>query len=267
VAANKVELVLSTYEQEVVRQRLAGKGVDERLLTAVSNTRENAVNPLQMFGFYMGFVIGMFIVMGALTGASSTVIDSTAGEKERKTLELLLTAPIRRSSIMLGKYLAGVTFAFISPVLTAIGMSLAASFIVPLLSPQGASGFDLSGMLSVGNILMILLVILLLAAFMVALLMAIAVRTHSTKQAGTYMAPLSIIVFIPMIFMQMIPAVPPIWMFLIPLMNVMLVLRGLLMNTLPTMAIILTLVSSLVFLAIALRFAARGFGSEKVLLR
>jgi sodium transport system permease protein len=114
VAADKVELLLSAYEQEQVRKRLSSQGVDERLLTAVSTIRENAVNPQQMFGFYTGFIIGMFIVMGTLMGASSIVIDSTAGEKERKTLELLLTAPIPRSSIMFGKYLAGVTFAFIT---------------------------------------------------------------------------------------------------------------------------------------------------------
>lgn len=266
VAADKVELLLTEYERESVKKRLANKGVDERLLTAISAERENIVNPQQMVGFYMGFVIGMFIVMGALMGASSIVIDSTAGEKERKTLELLLTAPIPRSSIMLGKYLAGVTFAFISPILTALGMSLAASFIIPLIS-QGAGTINLQGMVSVGKILLILLIILLLAAFIAALLMAIAVRTNSTKQAGAYMAPLNIIMVIPIIFMQIIPAAPPAWMFFIPFMNVMLVLRGLFMNTLPGMAIVYTIVSSVVFLALALRFAASGFGSEKVLLR
>jgi len=265
VAADKVELILSEYEQESVKKRLSSQGIDERLLTAVSSVRENAVNPQQMFGFYMGFVIGMFIVMGALMGASSIVVDSTAGEKERKTLELLLTAPIPRSSIMFGKYLAGVTFAFISPILTALGMSLAASFVIPLIS-QESSGLNLAGMLSAGKILTILLIILLFAAFIVALLMAIAVRTHSTKQAGTYLAPLNIIMVIPIIFMQIIPAAPPAWMFFVPFMNVMLVLRGLLMNTLPATAIAYTLASNLVFLALALRFAARGFGSEKVLL-
>lgn len=266
VAADKVELLLTEYERESVKKRLSSAGVDERLLTAISAKRENVVNAQQMVGFYMGFIIGMFIVMGALMGASSIVIDSTAGEKERKTLELLLTAPIPRSSIMLGKYLAGVTFAFISPILTAIGMSLAASFIIPLIS-QGAGGIDLTGMLSAGKILLILLIILLTAAFIVALLMAIAVRTNSTKQAGAYMAPLNIVMVIPIIFMQIIPAAPPAWMFFIPFMNVMLVLRGLLMNTLHSTAILYTLVSSVVFLILALRFAARGFGSEKVLLK
>lgn len=266
VAADKVELLLTEYERESVRKRLTNKGVDERLLTAISAKRENVVNPQQMVGFYMGFVIGMFIVMGALMGASSIVIDSTAGEKERKTLELLLTAPIPRSSIMFGKYLAGVTFAFISPILTALGMSLAASFLIPVIS-QGAGGINLTGMVSVGKILLILLIILLLAAFIAALLMAIAVRTNSTKQAGAYMAPLNIVMVIPIIFMQIIPAAPPAWMFFVPFMNVMLVLRGLFMNTLPATAIVYTLASSFVFLLLALRFAARGFGSEKVLLR
>ncbi|MBD3286276.1 ABC transporter permease subunit [candidate division WOR-3 bacterium] len=265
VAADKVELILSTYGQKVVKERLSDQGIDERLLNAVSVIRENAVNPQQMFGFYTGFIIGMFIVMGSLMGASSIVIDSTAGEKERKTLELLLTAPIPRSAIMFGKYLAGLTFAFISPILTALGMSLAAAFVVPLISSAG-SGLNLTGMLSAGKIGAILLIILLLAAFIVALLMAIAVRTRSTKQAGAYMAPLNIIMVIPIMFMQIIPAVPPTWMFAVPFLNVMLVLRGMLMNTLPPTAIIFTLASMFVFLMLAMRFAARGFGSEKVLL-
>ena len=70
----------------------------------------------------------------------------------------------------------------------------------------------------------------------------------------------------PAMFMQIIPAVPPTWMFAVPFLNVMLVLRGMLMNTLPPTAIIFTLTSMFVFLMLALRFAARGFGSEKALL-
>lgn len=270
VAANKVELVLSRYESQVVRQRLAEKGIDEDLLSAVQSFRQNIISPQQMLGFYMGLVIGMFIVMGAIMGAGSITIDSTAGEKERKTLELLLTVPIPRASIMLGKYLAGVTFAFISPILTALGMTLAAAFVVPIFSSEAggsSSGLDLTGMVSAEKILLMLLVLLIMAAFIVALLMAIAVRARSNKQAQTFLAPLNIIVVIPVIFLQIIPAVPPTWMFFIPFLNVMLYLRGLLMNTLPTMAVVYTLASNFVFLVLALRSAARGFGSEKILLK
>lgn len=268
-AANKVELLLRQYEQGVVSERLIARGVDERLLSAVSSQRENVIGQMQMMGFYMGMFIGMFIVMGSMMGGAAIIIDATAGEKERKTLELLLTAPIPRGSIMLGKYLAGVTFAFISPILTGIGMTLAATFIVPFFASGGESNqtLDLSSLVSVDKILLILLVILLMAAFIVALIMAVAVRARSNRQAQTFIAPLNIIIIIPAIFLQIIPAIPPTWTFLIPFMNIMLFLRGLIMDSLPRMATVYTLVSNLVFLAIALRFAARGFGSEKVLLK
>jgi|GEM_PF-3433995 len=267
VATNKVELLLSQYEQRVVNQRLVEEGVDEKLLSAVSSRRENVIADTQMMGYFMGLVIGMFIVMGAIMGAASIIIDSTAGEKERKSLELLLTVPIPRSSIMLGKYLAGVTFAFISPILTALGMSLAASFIIPVFASNTSAGLDLSAVISVEKILMILLIVLIMAAFIVALLMAISVRARSNRQAQTFLAPLNIIVVIPVLFLQIIPAVPPTWMFAIPFLNVMLTLRGLLMDTLPPTAFIFTLASNFVFLALALRSAAKGFGSERVLLK
>ncbi len=265
-AANKVELLLTKYEQEVVSQRLAEQGIDEKLLTAISTSRENLIKDTQMIGFYLGIFIGMFIVMGSIMGASAIIIDATAGEKERKTLELLLTAPISRSSIMIGKYLAGVTFAFISPVLTAIGMTVAASFILPSLASK-AVGINFASIISFDKILMTLAVILLTAFFITAFLMAIAVRAHSNRQAQTFLAPLNILVVIPVIFMNIIPAIVPSWMFLIPFMNVMLVLRGLIMGNLSQVATAYTLGTTFVLLFIALRFAAKGFGSEKVLLR
>jgi sodium transport system permease protein len=264
-AADKVELVLSQYERKIVIERLAQQGVPERMLKALSYRRENAMGQNQMLGYYLGLIIGMFVVMGSMMGSSAVVIDSTAGEKERKTLELLLTVPIPRRAIMMGKYLAGVTFAFISPILTALGMSLAASFVVPVLVSSGGS-VDLSGLISPGKILIILLVVLLMAAFIAALQMTVAVRAHSNRQAQTYLAPLNIIVVIPVIFLQIIPALPPNWMFFIPFVNVMLLLRGLLMDTLPGSAVLYTFVSNFVFLMLTLRFAARAFGSEKVLL-
>ncbi|MEA3310948.1 MAG: hypothetical protein U9Q76_01880 [candidate division WOR-3 bacterium] len=176
-----------------------------------------------------------------------------------------MTVSIPRRAIMMGKYLAGVTFAFISPILTALGMSLAVSFVVPVLVSSGGS-VDLSGLISPGKILIILLVVLLMAAFIAALQMTVAVRAHSNRQAQTYLAPLNIIVVIPVIFLQIIPALPPNWMFFIPFVNVMLLLRGLLMDTLPGSAVLYTFASNLVFLMLTLRFAARAFGSEKVLL-
>jgi sodium transport system permease protein len=268
-AANKMELLLSQYEHKVVSQRLEDQGIDEKLLTAVSTKRENLIEDTQMIGFYLGMFIGMFIVMGSMIGGSSIIIDSTAGEKERKSLELLLSTPISRGSIMLGKYLAGMTFAVISPILTAVGMTIAGSFIVPFFVSDGASasGIDITSLLSINKILTILAVVLLMAAFVTALLMAIAVRCRTNKQAQTFMAPLNIMIVIPALFMNIIPASPPTWMFMIPFMNVMLFLRGVIMDNLPRMAVIYTLVSSVLFLFIALRSASRGFGSEKVLLK
>jgi len=265
-AADKVELLFSAYEKEVVNDRLARKGIPTEILTAVSSERVNTVSETQMVGFFLGLFIGMFVVMGAMIGGMAPVIDSTAGEKERRSLELLLTVPASRFSIMFGKYLAGVVYAFISPLLTMLGIGVAVSLVAPTVLAGGA-GINVMALISVDKLMLVLLVVLLLAMFIVGMQMAIAVSASSYRQAQTYLTPLNIIVVIPVIFMQALPAVLPDWMFWVPFMNVMLFLRGLLMNTLPSQAAIYTIASNLVFLVLALRFAAKAFGSEKVLLR
>jgi sodium transport system permease protein len=148
----------------------------------------------------------------AFTGGMHLAIDSTAGEKERKSLEPLLINPVPRWQIMLGKMSATATYAFASLFLTL----LAFRFAFPLL-PTGALGVDLRlGAGVLGGILLTVAPVVVLAAAMLTTLAALA---KSLREAQSYMGLVFMIPMIPSVIFMVNPMKPETWMMAIPMFS------------------------------------------------
>jgi sodium transport system permease protein len=148
----------------------------------------------------------------AFTGGMHLAIDSTAGEKERKSLEPLLINPVPRWQIMLGKMSATATYAFASLVLTLLAFRVA----FPLL-PTGALGVDLSiGAEALGGILLTVAPVVVLAAAMLTTLAALA---KSLREAQSYMGLVFMIPMIPSLIFMVNPMKSETWMMAIPMFS------------------------------------------------
>ncbi len=248
IPMQRVKGLLRVYGAQIGQLRLQLRGVSPTLQTPIMVKDVDLSTP-QSRGMLVMIMLPYVLMITAFTGGMHLAVDSTAGEKERKSLEPLLINPIPRWQIMLGKMAATASFAFASLVLTL----MAFRFAFPLL-PTGALGVDLNLSLSVvGRILLATSPVVVLAAAMLTTLAALA---KSLREAQSYMGLVFMIPMIPSLIFMVNPMKPETWMMSIPMFSQNLLIgefvRGEALNTLwLSMSMGSTLLIGIVFVTIA----------------
>lgn len=123
-AIERVEKVVKVYKRNRQESGLLEAGVDIALLDPIGLRTVNAAPPSRMAGKLLGSITPMILVIMLVMGAMYTAIDLTAGEKERGTLETILTVPIQRFDLLMGKLLTVTTIALITGLLNLISIAL-----------------------------------------------------------------------------------------------------------------------------------------------
>ena len=271
LTARRLQSAVDAYREWLVAQRLAAAGLDPAVLEPVTVSNIDASLPAERAAGQLGWLIPFFIVIWTLAGAQMTAIDATAGEKERGTLEVLLVAPIRRLEVVMGKFLATTSFGLSAALMAILGYLLSGALLRQLFgADMGAMMQMMGGTLnvSVGGAALLVFTAVLTAALMAALLIGITMFARSFKEAQSYVAPLSIILIVPVIglqFADFFELSAPIY--LVPVLNALLVMDGIIKVSATPLQLILTWGSSLVYTALLLGFAYRNFRREDVLFR
>ncbi len=211
IPMQRVRGLLNAYGAQIGQLRLQLRGVSPNLGTAIMVKDVDLSTP-QSRGMLVMIMLPYVLMITAFTGGMHLAIDTTAGEKERKSLEPLLINPVPRWQVMLGKMLATATYAFASLLLTL----LAFRFAFPLL-PAGALGVDLNLSTSaIGSILLTVSPVVILAAAMLSTLAALA---KSLREAQSYMGLVFMIPMIPSLIFMVNPMKPETWMMAIPMFS------------------------------------------------
>ncbi len=103
-ATDKIEKYLKDYRDSVVKERLAAKNLPEAVLQPFEVKQENVAPPEKVSGAAFGGIIGYMVILLCMTGGMYPAMDLTAGEKERGTMETILSSPISRMHLVLGKF-------------------------------------------------------------------------------------------------------------------------------------------------------------------
>jgi len=191
-AIRQAERLLRGFNQETGTLRLVARGVSPDLATPLKVEHVNTATPRQK-GAFLLFIIPMFAVLSPLLGGMTVAIDSTAGERERGSLEPLLANPVRVEHVVAGKWLASWTFASAVSTLTLSGFVVAATF---------HSSRQLAALMSFGipELTLFVAMVLPLAAMTSALQMLICTYGRSYREAQTYVSYLTTAVsFVPLI--------------------------------------------------------------------
>ncbi len=248
IPMRRIKRLLMGYGAQIGQLRLQLRGVSPSIRTPVM-VKDIDLSTPQSRGMLVMLMLPYVLMITAFTGGMHLAVDSTAGEKERKSLEPLLINPVPRWQIMLGKMAATATYAFASLFLTLLSFRIA----FPLL-PMGALGVDLSlSMGAVGGILLAISPVVILAAAMLTTLAALA---KSLREAQSYMGLVFMIPMIPSIIFMVNPVTPVTWMMLVPMFSQNLLIgefiRG---ESVPMLWLLLsmgsTLLIGLVFAAVA----------------
>jgi sodium transport system permease protein len=211
IPMRRVRGLLGAYGAQIGHLRLQLRGVSPTVRSAIMVKDVDLSTP-QSRGMLVMIMLPYVLMITAFTGGMHLAIDSTAGEKERKSLEPLLINPVPRWQVMLGKMSATATYAFASLSLTL----LAFRFAFPLL-PTGALGVDLNlSAEAVGGILLAVAPVVVLAAAMLTTLAALA---KSLREAQSYMGLVFMIPMIPSLIFMVNPMKPETWMMGIPMFS------------------------------------------------
>lgn len=257
-SVDKVKLALAAYGDMVIAGRLAGRGFSTSILNGVEAVPEDTATEKEKGGTFLGYLLPMFLVIFAMIGGMYTAMDISAGEKERKTLEALLMTPASRNEIVTGKFMA---VAVVST--TTIIISVAAIFVTaPFIS--GSTGeIDLA--LDAKAALVMLPVAVLMASMFAALLLAVSIFARSYKEAQNYVTPLYLLAVLPVVIANALPSGNNPLVFIIPGFNAVLLFREVLVGEFIASHITLTVVSSITYTVLSVRYAARIYSRDEVL--
>jgi len=211
IAIARVRSMLNGYSRQIGTLRLQLRGISPSLAAPLVVKDVDLSTPKSRAMLALIFLPYMLMIT-AFTGGMHLAIDSTAGEKERRSLEPLLINPVPRWQIMTGKMLATLTFAFLSLALTLLTFRLALPHM-----PTGAMEIDLS--LTGATVARILLVVGPVAVLAAALLTLLATYAKSFREAQSYMGLVIMIPMIPSILFMANPIKPEGWMMAIPMFS------------------------------------------------
>jgi len=102
--ANHVEKFFDDYRDSVISSRLAARNLPTDIIKPFEVKQENVAPPEKVSGAALGGLLGYMVILLSMTGAIYPAIDLTAGEKERGTMETILSSPLSRVDLVLGKF-------------------------------------------------------------------------------------------------------------------------------------------------------------------
>ena len=257
---DRVRTLLGAYNNQIGRMRLAARGVSPIVIDALAIETVDLSTPQSQVANLLNLV-PYFIIFSIFMGGMYLAIDTTAGEKERGSLEPLLTTPATHADLVLGKMGATLVFTAVAVVETVVGFILGVN-LLPLEQMIGVK-ISLTPQLALG-VLALAAPMMLLAS---ALQMIVATATKGTKEAQTYLGFLPMIPAMPGMFLAFFPVKPELWNMAIPTFGQQILINRLMRGEgiAPFHVVLNTTVTILVSLLLVW-VAIRLYGREKLVL-
>jgi sodium transport system permease protein len=270
IACSKLQAFFQDLRQRTAEKRLTDRNISMSLLRPFEVTRQNVAPEEKVSAAAAGAMLPYLVILMCLTGAMYPAIDLTAGEKERSTMETILTSRVSRTHLVLGKFLLVLTTSLATALLAVTSLWFSSRMAAKMLAEQlakGSAAAQLHVALRANDLLVVLLLILPVAVFFSAALLAIALFAKSYKEAQSYISPLMIVVIVPAVA-SLIPGVElNVRLALITILSTSLVSKEIFTGTYHWGFIAIIFGSSCVYAAAALATAVHMFQREDVLFR
>ncbi len=266
-AARHVEDSLKSFRDDFVKERLEANNLPDSLISPFKTEKHNVAPAEKVSGAALGGLLGYMVILLSMTGAIYPAIDLTAGEKERGTMETILSSPLSRVDLVLGKFFLVLSASLSTAILSIISMGTSFYLVghSPAMAQKDAAVFQLH--VGLPTVLSVFLMALPLAVLFASALLTIALFAKSYKEAQSYLTPMTFIVVIPAVA-SLLPGFdlnPK--LALIPILSTSLVCKEIVAGTFHWNYILLILLSSSVYAAAGLFLAVKMFQRESVLFR
>lgn len=261
LASRLVESYFDAYKRYLQSNYLSSQNVNTFDVLDII-TLENAIETKDnFFANYITNYAFLFIIMAITVSATYPSTDATAGEKERGTLETLLTFPIKSKDIIVGKFLS----VSISSIITGL-ISLILMVVSLVIAENMCKIYEGQSLIPSGGILIFSVVVIFMYSFLISgLCIAIASRAKTFKEAQSALTPLNFISFFPGMIAFMINLSNSTILSLIPFLNFTLIYTDILNGVVNYLHIFLMIFSTVVIIYIVLYVIIKQYKSENVL--
>ena len=256
-----METYFNTYKQLLQQSYLQQNNINPNEVLNIITVEENVVEQDNFFANYIKNYAFLFIIMAITVSATYPATDTTAGERERGTLETLLTFPIKSRDIIVGKFL-GVS---ISSIVTGV-ISLILAIISLIISQDMFTiyeGIDI--MYSFASIVFALIIIIAYSFFISGLCIAIASTSKTFKEAQSALTPLTFISLFPGMIAFMIGITTTPILSIVPFLNYTLIFTDINNGNIDVLNISLMAISTIIYITAVLAYIIKQYKSEKVL--
>lgn len=251
---------LDNYNNYLGQSYLVNNNIDLSKVYNNLNYNVTEIKGESIFGNQIILMAITFTIMAITLSCIYTSTDTTAGEKERGTLETILTFPISRKELIFGKYLA-ISISGIVTLLIGVFLSIVSLYYVK----NSFSIYDnVIFNINTITILLTILILLFYTLFISGLCITIASFTKSFKEAQSALTPISLVTCIPM-FLEMLNINISGLLSFIPIINHTIVINNILTSSININNILITIISSIIYIIVLLLFINKMYKSEKIL--
>jgi sodium transport system permease protein len=264
IIRNRLRNIAEEYEKEILAARFQRLELDDDVVDGVDLKSYNIATMEEQFGKQVGGFLPYIFILFCFMGSMYPAIDLGAGEKERGTMETLLTAPVNRFHILLGKFGVIVLTGLASAVVSMFGLYLGlrqSSELPPEILEV------IVKILGAGTILSIFSLLLPLTVFFAGVLLSVSLSARSFKEAQSLMTPLNLAVIVPAAI-GMMPGVSMSFVTaLIPVLNVSLATKEIVAGTMTTGNLVVVYLSLIAYAVLSLLGSALWFRRESTIFR
>ncbi|MGG4167967.1 ABC transporter permease [Rossellomorea vietnamensis] len=242
---NATTNALTAFEKEVTSERLRAEGTDLSIIQPFTITQEE-VSDDEGSMFLLSFLVPLILAISIGVGTSPSAADLFAGEKEKKTMEALLMTPVKRSTLMLSKWLTIASVGVITGLVTLIVLAIEITLFTENLKAAVSFGENVYVIVGIS-----LLLTIVYAVFIASLQMITSILGKTVKEAGSYSAPIMMLAAFPGMFITNVGLNELTFKhFAIPILNLFSQFKELLMGVVDYQHIAITIGSNLVIMVI-----------------
>ena len=269
-AKSLVTNIIDDFEEAERNERLVALNLTNEYVNPIVIEEEDLTTEQESAGSIFGAILALFFVMYVMSGSTYPAVDLGAGEKERGTMETLISTNISSVDIIIGKMLSVTTSAVLTATFSMLGFAIP-MVVIFLFYADSVNEYLfslLSALLNPVAFLGVFILIIPLSVFMGAFLLAISVYAKSPKEAGLLLGNVLIIFIVPCYIPLINPGLELDFVgALIPCYNLALITNNLIAGTVDWFLYGVALVSTIVYCCIAIYVTYIMFDDENVIFR
>lgn len=251
---------LENYNNYLGQSYLVNNNIDINKVYNNISYNVNEIKGESIFGNQIILMAITFTIMSITLSSIYTSTDTTAGEKERGTLETILTFPIKRKDLVLGKYLAISISGLITMIIGIILSIISLYYVKNNFSIYENVIFNIN----IKTIVLTSIILLTYTFFISGVCITIASFTKTFKEAQSSLTPISLITCVPM-FLEILNINITNGLSFIPIINHTIMVDNILTGTINISNILITIISSIIYIILLLIFINKMYKSERIL--